>query len=74
MLGRPFSSRPRSSFSYAGGRCGSPGITFGPPPCIFRARVVTTSTDALGWRPLRRHFTFQNFSKPMSAPKPLSVT
>ena len=31
-------------------------------------------TTALGFRPEKRHFRFQNFSKPISAPKPLSVT
>ena len=70
---QPFSSSSRFSSVYSLGR-GRPATTVGPPPCIFRARMVATSTDTLGVRPLRRAFTFQNFSKPMSAAKPDSVT
>ena len=36
--------------------------------------MVAVSTETWGLRPLLRHFTFQNFSKPMSAAKPDSVT
>jgi hypothetical protein len=36
--------------------------------------MVATITTAFGRRPENRHLRFQNFSKPMSAPKPLSVT
>jgi hypothetical protein len=35
---------------------------------------VATITAQLGVSPLSRFLMFQNFSKPMSAPKPLSVT
>ena len=52
----------------------SHGVNAGAPPCIFSARTVQTITEAWGMSPLNRHFRFQNFSKPMSAPKPLSVT
>ena len=72
--------------------------TLGPPPCIFMARTVATSTTQFGIRPkhekisstssrrmwyterqssdipLYRHFILKNFSIPMSAPKPASVT
>ena len=51
-----------------------PRNEMGQPPCIFRARTVATSTDTSGFSPDRRHLTFQNFSKPMSAAKPDSVT
>ncbi len=53
---------------------GAPGVTFGPPPCILSARTVATRTETFGVRPDRRVLTFQNFSKPMSAAKPDSVT
>ena len=36
--------------------------------------MVQTMTEACGVSPLKRHLRFQNFSKPMSAAKPLSVT
>ena len=49
-------------------------VTFGPPPCILSARTVATRTETFGVRPDRRVLTFQNFSKPMSAAKPDSVT
>lgn len=49
-------------------------LTFGPPPCIFRARTVATSTTTLGRKPDARHLMLKNFSIPMSAPKPASVT
>ena len=32
------------------------------------------AASAFGFKPENRHFRFQNFSNPMSAPKPLSVT
>ena len=72
-LAQPASSKDKFSFVYASGS-GRPGTTSGPPPCIFSARTVATSTDTSGFSPDRRHFTFQNFSKPMSAAKPDSVT
>lgn len=49
-------------------------LTLGPPPCIFRARTVATSTTTLGTRPEARHLILKNFSIPISAPKPASVT
>lgn len=49
-------------------------LTFGPPPCIFRARTVATSTTTSGFNPDVRHLMLKNFSMPMSAPKPASVT
>ena len=52
-----------------GGHGRAPALT----PWCFRPRMVAVSTDTLGMRPLKRHLTFQNFSKPMSAPKPDSV-
>jgi hypothetical protein len=36
--------------------------------------MVATMTAASGVRPEKRVLRFQNFSNPMSAPKPLSVT
>lgn len=53
---------------------GSTVLTLGPPPCIFRARTVTTSTTTLGTKPEALHLMLKNFSMPMSAPKPASVT
>lgn len=49
-------------------------LTFGPPPCIFNARTVATRTTTFGCRPETRHLMLKNFSIPMSAPKPASVT
>lgn len=49
-------------------------LTLGPPPCIFRARTVATNTTTLGTRPEARHLMLKNFSIPISAPKPASVT
>lgn len=49
-------------------------LTFGPPPCIFNARTVATRTTTFGCRPEARHLMLKNFSIPMSAPKPASVT
>lgn len=49
-------------------------LTLGPPPCIFRARTVATRTTTLGTRPEARHLMLKNFSIPISAPKPASVT
>lgn len=48
--------------------------TLGPPPWLFSALTVATITTALGLRPLVRHLMFINFSMPISAPKPASVT
>ncbi len=44
------------------------------PPCILSARTVATTTAASGTRPEARHLMSKNFSAPMSAPKPASVT
>ena len=44
------------------------------PPCIFNARTVATITAASGARPDARHLISKNFSAPISAPKPASVT
>jgi len=38
------------------------------------ARIVPTRTTQFGLRPLKRHLMLKNFSMPMSAPKPDSVT
>ena len=38
-------------------------------PCIFKALIVESRLKTLGLRPLTRHFTFQNFSNPISAAK-----
>lgn len=53
---------------------GSMKLTLGPPPCIFRARTVATRTTTLGTRPEALHLMLKNFSMPISAPKPASVT
>lgn len=53
---------------------GTPAVTVGPPPCIFSALTVATSTTALGIRPEALHLMLKNFSIPMSAPNPASVT
>lgn len=49
-------------------------LTLGPPPCIFKALTVATSTTTLGTKPEALHLMLKNFSIPMSAPKPASVT
>mmetsp|Transcript_15187 Transcript_15187/g.37831 ORF Transcript_15187/g.37831 Transcript_15187/m.37831 type:complete len:484 (-) Transcript_15187:508-1959(-) len=72
-LQQPAVTRPTSSVVYAWGS-GVPATTGGPPPCIFSARTVATSTTQSGARPDARHLMFMNFSMPMSAPKPASVT
>jgi len=53
---------------------GVPGFTLGPPPCNLRARIVATRTTQLGTKFEYRHFMLKNFSIPISAPKPASVT
>mmetsp|Transcript_14877 Transcript_14877/g.27050 ORF Transcript_14877/g.27050 Transcript_14877/m.27050 type:complete len:294 (+) Transcript_14877:854-1735(+) len=53
---------------------GLPAETGGPPPCIFKARTVATMTAHLGFRPDSRHLMLKNFSIPISAPNPASVT
>ena len=53
---------------------GFPGTGTGAPPWHLRALMVATITAASGTSLLKRHLRFQNFSKPMSAPKPDSVT
>mmetsp|Transcript_20905 Transcript_20905/g.45514 ORF Transcript_20905/g.45514 Transcript_20905/m.45514 type:complete len:278 (-) Transcript_20905:888-1721(-) len=72
-LAHPFSNNSTFSSVYSFWR-GLPADTGGPPPCIFRARIVATITAALGFNPLYRHLILKNFSIPMSAPKPASVT
>ena len=62
-----------TSSTYSLGR-GTPATTVGPPPCILRALIVATRTTALGTRPEFRHLMLKNFSMPMSAPNPASVT
>lgn len=49
-------------------------LTFGPPPCIFSARMVATRTTTSGCKPEARHLMLKNFSMPISAPNPASVT
>ena len=44
------------------------------PPCILSARIVATITAAAGRMPDSRHLMSTNFWKPMSEPKPASVT
>jgi len=58
---------------YSLGR-GTPATTSGPPPCILIALTVATRTTAFGSKPEQRHLMLKNFSIPMSAPKPASVT
>ncbi len=41
---------------------------------VISTFMVLTMTERWGIKPLKRHFRFRNFSKLMSAPKPLSVT
>ena len=69
----PASMAPRSSRSSAGSS-GLPGTIVKRPLCIFSARIVVTTTAASGTRPEARHLMLKNFSQPMSAPKPASVT
>mmetsp|Transcript_13111 Transcript_13111/g.52286 ORF Transcript_13111/g.52286 Transcript_13111/m.52286 type:complete len:272 (+) Transcript_13111:631-1446(+) len=72
-LQQPAFSSSRFSSTYSFGS-GAPAVTGGPPPCIFSARTVATRTATLGWRPEARHLMSTNFSAPMSAPNPASVT
>ena len=44
------------------------------PPCIFKARIVATTTTADGSKPASRALMFINFSAPKSEPNPASVT
>ncbi|EJX00283.1 hypothetical protein EVA_11614 [gut metagenome] len=44
------------------------------PPCNFKPRIVTTSTQSFGRIPPMRHLMSRNFSAPKSAAKPASVT
>lgn len=52
----------------------TPAVIFGPPPWSFKALIVATITAAFGVKPEYLHLISQNFSKPISAPKPASVT
>mmetsp|Transcript_35569 Transcript_35569/g.39648 ORF Transcript_35569/g.39648 Transcript_35569/m.39648 type:complete len:286 (-) Transcript_35569:734-1591(-) len=72
-LQHPFNTKSTFSSMYSFWS-GLPADTGGPPPCIFNARTVATMTAALGFKPLYRHLMLKNFSIPMSAPKPASVT
>jgi hypothetical protein len=45
-----------------------------PAEWAFIARIVVTTTAASGVSPDARHLMLKNFSAPMSAPKPASVT
>ena len=60
--------------SSSAGSSGLPATIRPTPPCILRARTVATITAASGVRPEARHLMSKNFSAPMSAPKPASVT
>ena len=53
---------------------GFPGVIAKRPLCILSARTVATMRAASGSRPEARHLMSKNFSAPMSAPKPASVT
>uniref|UniRef100_A0A6B0VAI7 Uncharacterized protein n=1 Tax=Ixodes ricinus TaxID=34613 RepID=A0A6B0VAI7_IXORI len=72
-LQKPWRSRGMFSQPYSGGS-GDPSETGGPPPWTLRARSVATITTALGESPDARHLMSTNFSMPLSAPKPPSVT
>mmetsp|Transcript_14808 Transcript_14808/g.41264 ORF Transcript_14808/g.41264 Transcript_14808/m.41264 type:complete len:252 (+) Transcript_14808:625-1380(+) len=72
-LTHPFCNNSTFSSVYSFWR-GFPADTGGPPPCIFRARTVATITAAFGFNPLYRHLMLKNFSIPISAPNPASVT
>mmetsp|Transcript_15270 Transcript_15270/g.50138 ORF Transcript_15270/g.50138 Transcript_15270/m.50138 type:complete len:387 (+) Transcript_15270:537-1697(+) len=72
-LATPFLTSSTSSFMYSN-ESGLPGETGGPPPCSLSARTVATITAACGFKPEDRHFRFMNFSSPISAPKPASVS
>ena len=72
MFTQPFSTISRFSLVYSSGMA-MPGVTLGPPPWLFSARMVVVRTDTCGFNPLKRDLTFQNFSNPISAPKPDSV-
>ena len=53
---------------------GRPATIRWRPECTLSARTVATSTAASGAQPRARHLMLKNFSAPMSAPKPASVT
>lgn len=72
-LGSPCFTKSTFSVVYSGFN-GMPGVTAGPPPCIFNARTVVTRTTASGVFCAARHLMSKNFSMPMSEPKPASVT
>mmetsp|Transcript_3120 Transcript_3120/g.9608 ORF Transcript_3120/g.9608 Transcript_3120/m.9608 type:complete len:345 (-) Transcript_3120:385-1419(-) len=73
MFAHPSTTSSTFSSVYAWSS-GTPGFTAGPPPCILSARTVATSTAQCGTSPDARHLMPKNFSMPMSAPKPASVT
>ena len=56
------------------GSSGLPATIRPTPPCILSARIVATITAASGFSPEARHLMSKNFSAPMSAPNPASVT
>mmetsp|Transcript_4613 Transcript_4613/g.10930 ORF Transcript_4613/g.10930 Transcript_4613/m.10930 type:complete len:239 (+) Transcript_4613:551-1267(+) len=72
-LQQPLANNSIFSSVYSSCR-GFPAETGGPPPCIFKARTVATMTAAFGFKPLYRHLILKNFSIPISAPNPASVT
>ncbi len=72
-LQMPASSAAMSSRS-SPGSSGLPATMRKRPECILSARIVVTTTAAFGARPDARHLMLKNFSQPMSAPKPASVT
>ena len=65
---------PRRSPRRAPGRAACRPRSGRLPLCILSARTVATSTAASGRSPEARHLMLKNFSAPMSAPKPASVT
>mmetsp|Transcript_22467 Transcript_22467/g.53260 ORF Transcript_22467/g.53260 Transcript_22467/m.53260 type:complete len:289 (+) Transcript_22467:718-1584(+) len=72
-LQHPLASSAQSSSTYSLAK-GLPALTGGPPPCILSARTVATITAHLGLRPDSLHLILKNFSIPISAPNPASVT
>mmetsp|Transcript_20033 Transcript_20033/g.36372 ORF Transcript_20033/g.36372 Transcript_20033/m.36372 type:complete len:278 (+) Transcript_20033:744-1577(+) len=72
-LAFPLMTRSTFSSTYSVAK-GFPAETGGPPPCILRARTVATMTAHFGLSPDARHLILKNFSIPISAPNPASVT
>mmetsp|Transcript_2029 Transcript_2029/g.7063 ORF Transcript_2029/g.7063 Transcript_2029/m.7063 type:complete len:359 (+) Transcript_2029:534-1610(+) len=73
-LAQPASRSSRFSSRYGRGIC-VPALMAGAPGAwLLSARTVATTTAHCGTFPLERHLMLKNFSAPMSAPKPASVT